>query len=536
MTNLNEGADKIKSSKEKRDKSLEEAALFGATQETVGRFGNAVKEHVVSYAGKDHERGTIDTRSLKKVAESKINRKYRDTNIKQQSGFSAEIKAKARANADAVISGKKNRTERTDDMNRQTDSKGRSLGSTNDQLFDLAEIDNNGIYIEGSARQLKFVGENPKECADILLQAKYDKYRDADVEIEIPKDFFEKVNGEMDAKISKIDGQIKRAEENGDIELANKRRAKKEKIVKTKNSLRKSSVTSDGACEARLHPKISVFKDVVKVANKAGLEQAQIGALISGSTSIIRNTVACIKDEKDPEVAAKEVLFDTGKGAAFSYATAFSGAIIKGRMLNSTHKYVRGLSQTALPGTMVMVTVNVAKTMSKYIKGEISGTECIEQLGEKGFGELGAAMYSTVAVAAVRGTGSVALKVVAGMAGSTVGYAAAVYVYQELATALKEHQYAIEERRRIEAECEETIKLILQYRAEMNETIESCLKEYLEAFNNGIDAMDKAIAENDVDGAIAGNAVIQKALGYDVQFINQKEFDVLMDSDDAFVL
>ena len=72
-------------------KKLEQKALQGAAVETVGRFGSAVKEHLVSFSGKDRELGSETTRSLKSVSKSKVNPEYKETNIKQQAGFSAEI-------------------------------------------------------------------------------------------------------------------------------------------------------------------------------------------------------------------------------------------------------------------------------------------------------------------------------------------------------------------------------------------------------------------------------------------------------------
>ena len=122
------------------------------------------------------------------------------------------------------------------------------------------------------------------------------------------------------------------------------------------------------------------------------------------------------------------------------------------------------------------------------------------------------------------------------MTGSMVGYAAATAVYKELSTSLKEYELAVEERKRIEAECQESIKLICQYREEMNLAVNTYMKEHLDIISSGFDAMDKAIMENDVDGFISGNAIIQDKLGHCVQFSNQDEFDVLMLSDEDFKL
>ena len=134
-------------SREKRrnlfSEGLERAAISGASTETVRRYGSAVKEQSVAYSGMDNEAGVKLTRGLKSVSESKINPDFAETNIKQQAGFSAEIKSAARGNAENIINGKSVRIKRTDD-----------LGSVNDQIRDLVEVDPSGNIVKGSGTQL----------------------------------------------------------------------------------------------------------------------------------------------------------------------------------------------------------------------------------------------------------------------------------------------------------------------------------------------------------------------------------------------
>ena len=190
--------------KKKNDRLADDIAVATGNIDTVSRYGSANGEHIVSYAGIDNETGQIRSRSLKGIANSKVNPDYEQSNIKQQAGFSAEVKSAARQNAEKQIKGEKTRIFRTDDIAKQSDGKGNSIGGTNDQLYDLAEVDQNGIYIEGTASQLKFVGGDAKQCAKKLLNAKYDKYRDADVKIEVPSDFFEDVKNFYEEKIGDI--------------------------------------------------------------------------------------------------------------------------------------------------------------------------------------------------------------------------------------------------------------------------------------------------------------------------------------------
>ncbi len=53
---------------------------------------------------------------------------------------------------------------------------------------------------------------------------------------------------------------------------------------------------------------------------------------------------------------------------------------------------------------------------------------------------------------------------------------------------------------------------------------------------NGFECINEGIGTGDSDLVIKGNIIIQRVLGRDPQFTNQREFDELMDSDEAFKL
>ncbi len=512
-------SDKKKENNE-NDKMLERVAMEGASAEIVDRYGNAVKEHFSAFSGKDA--GKELKKGLRSISQNKVSDEYRKQNIKQQAGFSAEVKSVARNNADNIVKGKAERYIRTDDM-----------GCVNDPICDLKKLDTNGREIPGSGAQMKFVGKTPNELLNKLRSNKYRKYLDADAKLSIADDDYAALMGKdgIDKEIKNLKEQLERAEKDGNVKIASEKKAQIEDYEKIKKNLRRSGLTRDEAIEAREHPLRSTVKDVGKLAHKAGINQAKTGTVISGSISIVKNVVSCMKGEKEINDAALDVAKDIGTGAAFSYATAFSGTVINGVLKNSSHVYMRSLSNTNLAAGLVSTTVNVGKTMIRYLNGELTGAQCIETLGEQGVGELGSAMYSAIALAAVKGTGSIATKVLAGMAGSTFGYAATVAVYQELATSLKEYELAVENRILIEAECEEAIRLICQYRKEMNAAVELYLSEHLEVFDTGFKTMDTAIMENDVNGFIAGNTMIQEVLGHQIQFRSQGEFDDFMSSD-----
>ncbi|MBR5969598.1 MAG: hypothetical protein IK016_04545 [Lachnospiraceae bacterium] len=518
--------------KPSEEKQILDAAMEGASAEVLQRYGAAVKEHVSAYSGKDA--GKSLAKGLKSISHSKVHPDHKAANIKQQAGFSAEVKSVARKNAEHIMKGEPDRLIRTDDVLLDDGTK-----NINDQIYDISELDANGKFVPTS--QMKFVGKDAPAMLDRLCEKKFEKYFEQGATIDIPDDFYEELigtggkDGLIDRKIADLKAQLERMEKDGKTEAAESIRERIEKNETIKRSIRKSGLTNKEAIEARKHPLLSTGKDIVKVSARAGLEAAKIGAAVSGSISIVKNMVSYTKGEIDAEEAAKRVVKDTAYGSEISFATAFSGSAINGIMKNASSETVRTLAGTNLATTFVVTLKDVGVIVSRYCKGELDGTACVEEFGRKCVGQLGSAMYSTIATSAVSGGGAV-MKISAGVAGSTFGFMAATRVFEECKTALKEYQLAKEERIRVEAACEEAVAMIRQYRDEMNRAVEEYLDVHLSAFEEGFDSMDRALLEDDINGFLAGNARIQEVLGHGIQFRNQEEFDSLMLSDEAFTL
>lgn len=517
--------------KDEKQNRIRKAALEGANFEAVQRYGNAAKQHYVAYSGVDNEAGKQLSKGLKSISNSRVNHNYQSQNIKQQAGFSAEVKSVARKNAQNIIDGQPNKFIRTDD-----------LGSVNDPLYDLIELDSDGQLISGTGSQMKFVGQTPEDLLAKLSSKKFQKYLDNDAILDIADDDYDLLmgfngnSGIIDEKISLLQRQLTTAEQLGNNEISAQKQAQIAKLQKIKKNLRKSGLTRKEAIIARRFPKLSTAKDIVNIAGRAGQEQAKNGAKISGAITLVKNVIACLKDEKTPEEAAGSVIIDTGTGAATSYISAFSGTVIKGAMQNSSFDYARSLSKSNFPAVLATTTIDIGKTIHKYFAGTISGPECVEELGNHGIGEIGSAMFSVIGAGIVPSSAPLVASIAGGLIGATLGYAAATACYNELHAALKEAETARVERIRIEKECEEAIALICQYRKEMEVLAEKYLARHILIFNKGFAAMDKAIIENDINGFIRANSDIQRLLGKEVQFHTQEEFDLLMSSNTAFRL
>lgn len=514
--------------KERRE-TIENSGLAGAQTEVVQRYGSAIKEHLSAYSGVDQEKGRKFRRSLKSIARYKINPNDRERVIKSQSGFSAEVKTVARENADKIISGESIRVTRTDDIPKQAAENG-CVGGTNDPLFDIVSIDKDGFYIEGSGRQLKYVGKDARDCCKKLLGKSYDKYREADACFEVPKELFADVCEELDRSIDDQNKQIQLAEERRDAETAKKYREQLGRTQKTRNNLREGKLTTAEAIEARLHPKISTAKDILGVSHRAGTETAKSGAAIGGGMSFIRNSVAVMKGDEDVSSAITSVAMDTASAAGLSYATGFVGSAIKGGMQNASSSYIQALSKTNLPGTIVTVVVETGKTLSKYADGKIDGTECLTELGEKGAGMLASAMGATI------GQALIPIPILGGMIGGMFGYALSSMYYENLVSALNEAKLAKEQRTQIEAECKNAIAAIQEYRLEIELVVRNYFIDQRQIFTSALCQIEESFHTADVNQMIKGANQLTEALGEEVLFRTSEELDDIMGGDGRIII
>ena len=380
---------------------------------------------------------------------------------------------------------------------------------------------------------MKFIGNNPKELVNKLASKKFQKYFDANAKITIPKDYYEgvEIDGkqvsvftEIDKSLENYHKQLAKVKANGNLEVAKKIEEKIAKYEKIRASLKNSKITNAEAMEARLHPVLSTAKDIGKISLKAGGVQAAWGAGIVGGISLIKNCVSLVKGEKTVDEAAFSVGCDTVKAGALSFATGFTGSAIKGAMQNAKNEVLRDLSKTNIAATIVTTTVETGKTLKKFMCNEISGLECLEELGEKGTGQVSSIIF------AIAGQELIPIPVVGGIIGSMVGYTLTTAFYKEILGTLKEAKQTHEERIRIEKESAEVISLMQQYRKEMNSLINRYLFDYTATFNNAFNQMYKAIKLNDIDGFISGANEITKKVNGKVHFKNFNEFDSFMGS------
>ena len=129
-------------------------------------------------------------------------------------------------------------------------------------------------------------------------------------------------------------------------------------------------------------------------------------------------------------------------------------------------------------------------------------------------------------------------KAIAAMSSVPLGVVpAGTMVIKTCRDSISDYCDAKDERIRIQAECDEQIRMLTEYRNEIESDISEYLVTNLMAFDEAFDSMDAAVLNNDSDAFIDANSKIQDQLGKtDMQFGSQDEFNAFMDSDDDLKL
>lgn len=122
------------------------------------------------------------------------------------------------------------------------------------------------------------------------------------------------------------------------------------------------------------------------------------------------------------------------------------------------------------------------------------------------------------------------------LGGYTIAVLCFTQAYKIYQRAANDARIAKKKRVEIETRCNEAIGVLKESRTEMENSVNAYLLARLPQFNEGMNALDKAILNGDDDGYIAANKELWEIFGRKSQYSNTQEFDELMLSDEMFKL
>lgn len=486
-----------------------------SASETVSRYGSAIAGFIKGHTGIDNETGKKLAKGLLDVNKHKVNPDFADQNIKQQAGISAEISVTSKNNAEAIISGSKVRTSRTDDLP--------EFGK-NHPVVDRVQI-LDGKIIEGSQSQMKFVGDRDKLLRDIAREnGKFSRYRG--VKIELPSEQYEGAAQHCQEQARQLRVNADRAEQSGKPDVADRLRREADNYDQLAKDVRDSGLSTDQAIFYREHPTIATALDIFRTSHRAGVDGAKLGAAVGGTISLVQNFWALASAEKTLSEAAGDLASDTAGAAVVGYGTAFVGAALKGCLQQSSLEGLRTLSNTNAPALAVNVCFSLGSSIKRYVSGEITESQLLSEVGEKGAGMLSASMMAAL------GQVAIPIPFVGAAVGSMIGYTLSSMFYQCALDAARDAEASREQLERIRVIEAEARTHIAKEQAVLDDFLRLEIPE-LKAENQHLLTVVNDVTPNHVDTLAAVINQYAELLGQRLQFQSMAEFDAFMKSDET---
>jgi hypothetical protein len=459
-------------SKRTRDEAaanFEREVSFAATLQ-VQRFAMASAQHFASLE------------DLLRISNFKITDP--DTNYHQQAGFSAEVKQVARANAENIIAGNKTRIARTDDLNQ-----------VNHQVYDYVEVDvDTGAAVLGPDGQ--FVGGAQMKVHKKIEKYQdhfgknYDKYKTA--KLVLPPDQFEAIMRDWDKQQANLEEQVNALTKQGKSNLAAEKQAEINRIKDARQRAVKGEVSTTDAMEARKSPTLSVGKDALRIAHKAGVEAGQTAAAIGGGISLLRNGYDVFNGEKSVGDASIDILTDTGRAAVMAYATGAMTATLGGALQAANGQVLRNLGKGSTPAMIVQASTVLGKSILDVITGKITPEQLVSQISREGttlaVSFTGSNFGAVVGTFIAPGIGTV----VGGFVGGMVTSMLSGSMHSALQKSVRDLELSNEQRKRTQEYCARIIAQHNEYCRQMNAVFDQFFLEKRTQLKTAFDSIAEA--------------------------------------------
>ncbi len=198
----------------------------------------------------------------------------------------------------------------------------------------------------------------------------------------------------IEANYKEINGNLNQSKGS----KSNRQTAKDNNVSKSQ----KSKMTKE-QFKATVAVETETAKLTLKRANEYGMNAAKQGAIIGSSISAAQNIQAVIKGDEELSEAALNIAVDTVKAGTSSYAMSIATKSAEGALKTVGHtisdktagKALEKIGEQACTklvnfaqsnelGKAVTVTLEVGKSVKRYLDGEITNGELVVELGEKG--------------------------------------------------------------------------------------------------------------------------------------------------------
>ena len=302
----------------------------------------------------------------------------------------------------------------------------------------------------------------------------------------------------------------------------------------------------------------TTIKTGTNIANdfKNGAQQTLEGAAIPIMVEGVHNLVQVAMGEKEFEEAAKDMTNLTTEIAVTGGSIKVTTTALTSIMKNSNSEQLKNFANSNQVAKIVAVAFIVKDSVFNYIEGKIDGGQFLYEIGEKGVGLVGATIGFEIgkdigciaggfigqALIPVPVVGAVVGEVVGSLVGAFVGSMiisiACTEIYKQAIRLFKSYNYVQEYERtlaKLNILVDEALEEMEYQREALKTLISDKYNEWDMEFDLGFKKIFESSLEDDYDGITEGINTILNALGEEVRFKTNEEFDdFFMDENAVF--
>lgn len=508
-------------------------------EKTVGASYSEIKKNI-----------NIGSELLKADADTfrKLERGHLQGSNLQKHGSAAEALIENDYNRERIIKGSKERMKMSD--------------SAIDPATDLVTKDAHGKTI--SRAQVKYCADAKSTMEAI---SKKNEYSDNDVKY-VPKEQLKEVKRLAHEASEKARMKAEKCKASGDIEGYRENIEKAKRYEHTAKTAKAGSLEYDSSKEAAKND-LSRYKVMGKKAaldaNAVGIKSAKKAAGVTGVVSGAQNIKAVMDGDKEIFEAVLDTSKDIAKSSAISYVTTAGGSLAKTGLDAASKKISNKATQTALSkgasnvlkkagnnaGVIITCSIEAVKSFDRYLDGEISGTELVVELGEKGtwisasivgsqvgglvLGAAGGIIGNLIVPGAGAVIGAKAGAFVGEIIGGMVGYFVGTQLYSAAVQLLSYDKIKAEKRQRLIEFCSYCNVRLDDERRNLEVSIDKYFKDKNEEINTIFNMLDKATINNNYEDINKSLEDIGRLFDEDFKLQTFDEFDEFM-LDDSSVL
>jgi hypothetical protein len=263
------------------------------------------------------------------------------------------------------------------------------------------------------------------------------------------------------------------------------------------------------------------LKQIGKEIGVTVAHSAIAASVIGGAISLIKNSI----DFSSGKISGKEATMNVGndvcKSAIQGGATGAVGAGIRGLAQKSA---CESLAKSNVALSIASGLINSGVSIYKFVQGEISGEEAMEEIGQNGMSTISSIYAGAVAGAVFGPIGSIV--------GSLAGYMIASNIYQTCISIFRQAKLTEIQSQKVIAFCENAIAEMKKQREEFEQLVESELNLRQEKFDEQFRHIDFYFNSGDAAGTVMALTGFVAILGKELKFENFEEFDDFMLTDE----